>query len=141
MAYCTVAQVEDLMQTKFTSVGKPPKARVEEIVDEVSGELDGVIEAAGYTLPITATAALALLRRYNTYGAAAAAWHAGFILEKDMPRVVYWNEEYQNFLSRLRRGEQYLPGISNDDASDYPAFGIAPAVRRENYWLTGEELD
>ena len=126
MAYCTPDQVENLMQVKFTSASKPSMEKVTELVYEIAGEMDGVIEAAGYTLPITSASALALLRRYNTYGVAASAWHAGYITDSDMPRVAYWQQEYKDFLARLRRYEQLLPGESseNDDIDD-PAFAIA----------------
>lgn len=126
MSYCTVPEVETLMSLKFTSSSKPTTAKVEELIADVAGKMDGVIEAAGYTLPITAAAALALLKRYNEYGVAAAAWHAGYITDADMPRVTYWHTEYKDFLSRLRKSEQTLPAETSeyDDIAE-PAFTIA----------------
>lgn len=125
MSYCTVPEIETLMSIKFTSASKPTAEKVLELIDDVSGEMDGVIEAAGYSLPVSGTAALALLKRYNEYGAAAAAWHAGFITDADMPRVTYWHQEYKDFLMRMRKGDQFLPGTTTESGPGDAAFTIA----------------
>jgi hypothetical protein len=83
---------------------------------------------------------VAVMKKYNTFGAAVQAWHAGFSSGDEPPRVAYWREQVDAFIARLRRGEQQLPGATTEEGVDDPAFGIAPAVPRESYWLTGEEL-
>lgn len=123
--YCTVEQLQDLMSLTFTSTSKPTDAKAAEIIEEVSGELDGVIAAAGYELPITNAGALLLLRRYNTFGAAASCWHAGYVTDNDLPRVTYWATEYNNFIRRLKNGEQALPGETPESGVNDPAFAIA----------------
>jgi len=125
------------MGIQFTSVSRPKTDEALSAVDTVASEIDGVLQAAGYTLPVTNASALSLLKRYNKFGAAAQAWHSGFTSDDEPPHVRYWRETYENFLARLRRGEQELPGA---DADEDIAFGIAPAVPRDGYWLTGEEL-
>jgi hypothetical protein len=140
MAYCTTVQVEELMGIKFMSTSRPATNKVTETIDEVAGEIDGVLTAAGYDLPIAGVASLQLLRRYNTFGAAAACWHTGYATDNSIPRVEYWQQEYKDFLSRMRRGEQYLPDVDLDDDTSSPAFGVAPAAQRDQYWLTGETL-
>ena len=132
MAYCTVPEVETLMSLKFTSASKPTTAKVEELIADIEGEMDGVIEAAGYALPIGGTSALALLKRYNEYGVAAAVWHSGFITENDIPRVAYWHQEYKDFLMRMRKGDQFLPGAVTESGPGDPAFTIAGFANMED---------
>lgn len=140
MAYCTVKDVEDLIGSKFSPDSRPTREEVDILVENVSGELDGVAQAAGYTVPITGAAAIKLLRLYNTYGAAVPAWHAMIIADDAPARVTFWQEQYNAFIGRLRRGEQQLPGESADAEEDI-AFAIAPHPQRDRYWLTGEALD
>jgi hypothetical protein len=140
MGYCTIADVQDEMGQTFSNTSRPNSANVEEAIDGVSGEIDGVLQATGYALPVTNLSALALLKRYTKFGAAAGAWHSGYVSDDEPARVTYWREIYESFIARLRRGEQQLPGeeISDDDGI---AFAIAPHVQRDRYWLTGEALD
>lgn len=140
MAYCTVADVEALMQIKFShGSGRPLYADVEQMITDVAADLDGVVQAAGYTVPVTTAAAVALLRRYNTYGAAVAAWHAGYVSADEPPRVAYWRMQYEAFLARLRRGEQNLPGLTPESDLD-PAWAVVPLMARDPYWGHGEDI-
>ncbi len=139
MAYCAVKDVEDLLGTKFSHDSRPPVREVEAMITTTEAELDGVAQAAGYTVPITGTQGVALLKRYAIFGAGVAAWHT-MIVDTDEPaRVTYWREQYDAFIGRLRRGEQQLPGESADSEEDI-AFEIAPHPQRDNFWLTGQTL-
>lgn len=140
MAYCTVADVEELMGTTFAADSRPTTTEVSDSIDTVAAELDGVAQAAGYSVPVTGAAAVTLLKRYNIFGAAVSAWHSGIIGDDEPARVTYWNEQYQNFLARLRRGEQQLPGESADSEEDI-AFAVVPTAQRDGYWSKGEMLD
>ena len=140
MAYCSVKDVEDLLGTKFSHDSRPPVREVESMIDVTAAELDGVAQAAGYAVPVSAADAVKLLKRYNIFGAAVPAWHT-MIVDADEPsRVTYWREQYDAFIGRLRRGEQQLPGESADSEEDI-AFEIAPHPQRDRFWLTGEGLD
>jgi len=138
MSYCTVTDVETLMQIKFSLNSRPNLKQVKEIIAAVAAELDGVVQAAGYTVPVTATAAKAVLTRENTLGAACECWHAGYISDTAPARAEYWCEQYAAFLNRLRKGEQQLPGLTPTSDLD-PAFAIAPQVARDPYWGRGED--
>ena len=140
MAYCTVDEVEDLMGATFSATSRPNTDEVTAAIDGVSGEIDGVLQATGYTLPVTNADALALLKRYTKFGAAAQAWHTGYVSDDEPARVSYWREAYDGFIARLRRGEQQIPGEVIDDEENI-AFEIVPHVQRDRYWLTGEALD
>ncbi len=140
MAYCTVADVEEEMGQKFSSTSRPSVPQVEEALEGVSGEIDGVLQASGYPLPVLSASALALLKRYAKFGAAAQAWHSGYVSEDEPARVTYWRETYEAFIARLRRGEQELPGEVIDETEEI-AFAIVPHPQRDRYWSTGEKLD
>ena len=140
MAYCTVKDVEDLSGLKFSHDSRPPVREVQSVIETVAAELDGVAQAAGYTVPVTSEAAVSVLKRYNVFAAAVAAWHTAIVDTDEPSRVTYWREQYDAFLGRLRRGEQQLPAESADSEEDI-AFAIAPHTQRDGYWSTGEALD
>jgi len=140
MAYCTVKDVQDLTGQRYEVNSRPSSIEVQSAIDTVAAELDGVAQAAGYSVPVTGAAGVALLKRYNIFGAAVSAWHTGIVQDDEPARVTYWNEQYTAFIGRLRRGEQQLPGESADAEEDI-AFAIAPHPQRDAYWSTGEALD
>ena len=133
MAYCDVSDVQQLMQVTFSTTSRPTATDAEDLIANISAEIDGVCQAAGYEVPVTGTQAIAMLKLYNTYGAAVACWHAGFITDDLLPRVEYWQTAYRDFLSRLKNGLQQLPGASITGEEDID-FDIVPMVSRDNYW-------
>lgn len=139
MAYCTVADVEKTMQRKFShNSGFPTYEDVEGYIDTVASNLDGVLQAAGYTTPVTGERAVALLKRYNTFGASCQAYHAGYRTEDILPpHAEYWCQEYKDFLSRIRKGEQQLPGLEPESDID-PVFEIVQSPPRDRYF-TGQD--
>ena len=126
MAYCTVSDVQDEMGQTFSTTSRPNIEAVEEAIDGVSGEIDGVAQAAGYTLPIVDASALSTLQRYAKFGACAQAWHSGYVSNDEPARVTYWREQYDAFIARLRRGEQQLPGEVPGSEPDAKTFSAAP---------------
>lgn len=136
--YSTVADVETLMQIKFSLNSRPNREQVEDILEAIAAELDGVAQAAGYTVPVMATAAKAVMARENTLGAACECWHAGYVSDTAPARAEYWCTQYNDFLNRLRKGEQQLPGLLPVSDLD-PACRIVPLVPRDPYWGRGED--
>jgi phage gp36-like protein len=134
-----VADVEQLMQVNIKQAGTPDRADVEEIIDDVAAELDGIAQASGYTVPVTNAEAVALMKRYNRMCAAVAVWHAGFVSDTAPARVEYWNTQCEGFKARLRKGEQELPGLEPLSDID-PAFEISTFPNRDRYWRA-RELD
>ena len=139
MAYCTVENVQSVMQTQFShNSGYPTYEDVEGFVDTVASNLDGVLQAAGYTVPVTAVKAVELLKRYNEFGAACQAYHASYYPEDVLPpRAEYWCQEYKDFLSRIRKGEQQLPGLEPEGDID-PVFMTVQTPPRDRYF-TGQD--
>lgn len=133
MAYCVVSDVQALMGQTFNATSRPTVAEVMAAIDETAAEIDGVLAAAGYTVPVSGTASVLTCKRINTYGAAVNAWHTGVIADEEPARVVFWREAYANFISRIRRGEQSLPDESPTAA---PNTGFGVAMKRSDGYAT-----
>lgn len=139
MAYCTVENVEREMQLTISIGGRPDRTDVEDIIDDVAAELDGIVQAAGYTVPVTGTQAVALMKLYNTVCACVAVWHNGFISDAAPSRVDYWDKQCEGFKTSLKKGEQNLPGLTPTSDID-PAFAIATTPNRDRYWRNREDI-
>ena len=140
MAYCTPEDVEGLMQARFTVNTRPSAPDADMIVDNIAADLDGIAQAAGYTVPVTATQAKALMKRYNTLGAACECWHSGWRSDAQTPpNVEYWCNTYTDFIKRLRAGEQQLPGINPESNTD-GYFIARPQIPRDGWLTQSEEL-
>lgn len=137
MAYCTVDDVQKLIQLTFTLSGRPTMSEVGDIITNIDSRLDGVAQASGYTVPVTGTAALALMKTASVYGVACAVWHAAYVSDTPPARVDYWCQEYRDFLRGLRKGEIQLPGQDPESDLD-PVFAIVQHPARDS-WLTGED--
>jgi hypothetical protein len=140
MSYCDVDDVSELMNLTISVAGRPNRDDVDEIIDDTAAELDGIAQAAGYTVPVNGTQAVALMKRMNRMCAAVATWHAGFIADVSPARVEYWNAQCEGFKSRLKKGEQQLPGLTPESDID-PAFAISAFPNRDRYWRTREPSD
>jgi hypothetical protein len=138
MAYCTVEDLEKEMQLTVSIGGRPDREDVEAIITDVAAELDGIAQAAGYTVPVTNSQAVALLKRYNTVCACVSVWHSGFISDAAPARVEYWDKQCEAFKMRLKKGEQQLPGLTPTSDID-PVFSIVAFPNRDRYWRTDEE--
>lgn len=75
MGYATVIDVaaQDVARGTYTATSRPTASQVILYLDNTAAELDGILRAQGYTLPIggEATQALTMLREFNIFGAAA----------------------------------------------------------------------
>lgn len=82
MAYATLDGVrEQDPRAVYNETSKPTAGQEEQLLEDVAGEIDTVLSAAGYTVPITAPAALlSTVTRLNAIGAAAMA-HMGMFPE------------------------------------------------------------
>lgn len=72
MGYATPTQVYVRHPGRtFTATSKPSTGEVADAIDQTAAELDGILRARGYSLPIatTATGTLKLLEGYNALGA------------------------------------------------------------------------
>lgn len=137
MTYAAIADVTARLQnwptlSAFSDSSKPTEAQVTAFINQIEGEVNGVLSAEGYeTVPATGADDVALLKMYVADKVAAKVWgvvYAG----TDMPAVVkLWHEDYKDFLARLRRGEQHLPN-QQPQSEDEPVFGIVRHPERDD---------
>ena len=140
MAYCDVDDVSQEMQLTFSIEGYPSQADVEEVIEEISSDLDGIAQAAGYTVPITGTSALRVMKRYCRLCTAAQVWSSGFVAMTNPTRFEYWDKECEGFKERLRDGDQQLPGLTPESDLD-PVFDIAESPCRDPYLCPTDDED
>ena len=116
-AYCSLADVEGTTGFKYDAETHPSRTEARNIVEGVAAEIDGVLEATGYSLPIasSATRTLSMLRHYNILGAAYRCWHADVRGPESFPAVVSWETDFREFITRLEEGKTKLPGVGSDD--------------------------
>lgn len=125
-AYCTIADVETHVGLPINAESQPGRTEVNRIITTVAREIDGVLQAAGYTLPVGPTFldALEMLKSYNTLGAAYRTWYGAQRGTAVFPAAVSWQTDYREFLKALKKNEIALPGIGPDDGGtkDYEAI-------------------
>jgi hypothetical protein len=79
MAYASLPDVGAYAAKRtFTATSVPSASQVSVFIADVASDLDSIISADGYALPVPATASIALadLKRLNTLGAYVLAEHA-----------------------------------------------------------------
>lgn len=106
--YCTVADVQALLSTASGTgitidvASVPTETQVEQFIDQIAAEIDSVLVSIGYTVPVTGTNDITMLKRYVAQKSAAKTFDAGYGGLGDAPhRILEWEEEYKTFLERL----------------------------------------
>jgi len=115
LAYCNLADVEGEVGFKYDAETQPSRTEAREIIIGVAAEIDGALEAVGYTIPIpaSATRTLQMLKRYNTIGAAYRLWHADVRGTDNFPHVQSWELDFRTFLERIIEGKMKLPNVDD----------------------------
>lgn len=110
MSYCSLSGVSPLVPTigVLTAITVPSAAQAEALIAACAAEIDGVLSAADYELPVTEASALSYLATVNAYGAAA------FILKARYPTSAgtggdsgastFWTQRYESCLDSIRAG-------------------------------------
>jgi hypothetical protein len=126
MAYCTITDVraKNPKQT-YDDDSTPTQTQVEQFITDIAVEIDNVLQAQGYTIPVTSPANfVSHLKQVNANGAAALADMAMFPDSPDgtSPYGKQLYEIYQKQLAALRNGEvpaQLGPGSSSSPVASY----------------------
>ncbi len=137
--YAAVSDIVSRLQAwpglaTFDGTTTPTDTEVGEFINQVEGEVDGVLSAEGYpTVPATAASDVNLLKRYVADEVAAMVWGVKYQdAEASTPFAVKrWHEMYTAFLNRLRRGEQHLPS-QQPQSEDEPGFLIVRHPERDD---------
>lgn len=118
-AYATVANVQTLLDSDSGSgitigvASTPTTTEVEGFLDQIAAEVNSVLVSNGYTVPVTGTNDLFLVKRYVSQKAAAMTYHAGYGGFGDVPaRVLRWEAEYDAFIERLITKRQRLVDVA-----------------------------
>lgn len=129
-AYCTIADIEAHTGLGFSADKQPSRTEVNRMISGVAREIDGALQAAGYTLPIGVafTDALEMLKFYNTLGASYRAWYGAQRGTSVFPAVVSWRDDYRDFLKALKKNEMALPGIGPDDGGTEDYISIIRSI-------------
>ena len=107
MGYATLADVQGLAPVRqFTTTSQPNASQVSRFIEDGAAQIDGVLLAIGYSLPIPAdaTQALAIARRGNTLYAWAQVEQAAPVSE-DVDRA---NQSWTDWQESLRLGHMEL---------------------------------
>ncbi|MBZ0320275.1 MAG: hypothetical protein K8L91_27940 [Anaerolineae bacterium] len=118
--------------TTLDTTSEPTLNQTLATLDQIEAEINGVLAAEGYaTVPASGSASVNLLRGYvETEGAYKL--YTQVYGPNALPEAVKaWHEDYRAFLSRLRRGEQYLPD-QQPQSEDEPVFGIVRHPERDD---------
>ena len=109
-AYCTLDDVYPLISAlgELSSTTKPSEAQGNALVAACASEIDGVLAAKGYELPIIDGDALAYLAMVNSYGAAAMLLKAKYPVDtgagSDAGAAGFWTVRYTACLDAIRAG-------------------------------------
>lgn len=126
MAYSEIDDVRDLLgKFALSSTTKPTEAQAIALTDQVGAEIDSVLSAAGYTVPVTApTYFVSALKVLNSAGAAAMVLRsmfpdaAGAAATESYAFFYQW---YKDGLARLRDGSGVPPEVTTNAAYVTPS--------------------
>lgn len=129
-AYCTITAIEAHTGLGYDAESKPSRTAVQRIITTVARELDGALQAAGYTLPIadSFTEALDMLKGYNTLGASYRAWYAGQRGATAFPAVVSWQTDFKDALKGISENKIALPGLSPEDGGTEKFIAVIRSI-------------
>ena len=77
--YCVIGDIQAKLGRTYSASTKPTSTQVTAFITDTFAEINGVLDARGYSVPIptTATTATTILKNINVLGAAALAEDAG----------------------------------------------------------------
>ncbi len=129
MAYASLSDIQALNPKRtHDATSTPSSTQVTALMVQVAVEIDAVLEAQGYTVPVTTpTNFVAVLKAINAYGAAALAELGMFPETSEMGSTPHWkalNDKYNEWMKSLRAGE--IP----------PDLGISTAAQKVGGYYT-----
>ncbi len=132
-AYAAVANVQALIpELTIGPASKPSTTQVEAFISQIEAAINGVLSAQGYSsIPATGTNDVLLLQGYVATKVAALTWLAAFLAEEAPDKVRLWNDDFKDFMNRLRQGQQHLVDQLPQGDSE-PMFGIIRHPTRDD---------
>lgn len=110
MAYCALSDVQALNPKRtYDDNSEPTSTQVGTLITQTAVEIDAVLQAQGYTVPITTpTNFVNFLKMVNAYGAASLAEMGMFPEISEKGSTPHWKvlwDTYKGWLKALRDGE------------------------------------
>ena len=128
MSYADRADIQGMMaKFKLSASTTPTIAQADDIIDDISAEIDSVIAGAGYAVPVTSPVwFLRALRMLNRYGATSAVLRSMFPQKSGAGEAAvaiesYYATQYQRGLKRLATGEAIPPELATGTAQVKPS--------------------
>lgn len=139
MAYITTADVERELSFDFTATTTPSTGEIEIFISQVEAELNGILSAAGASVPISASRSpgtYAMVQQAATWGVCARTLgaYAGIVSGESPKESMYW-ERYRDFCDRVSADpamlydavfdntvNQVIGLVSSDEESHEPIF-------------------
>ncbi len=145
MAYAATSDVQALNPKRtYDATSTPTSTQATALIDQIAVEIDAVLEAQGYTVPVTSPANFVnVLKAINAYGAAALAEMGMFPEVSEMGSTPHWkvlNDKYNEWMKQLRAGEipltlgvaagaemvgGYYSDVADQDSYPEPIFRIS----------------
>ena len=145
MAYCALADIQALSPERtYDATSTPTSTQVAALITQIAVEIDAVLQARGYTVPVTSPANFVeFLKAVNAYGAAALADKGMYPATSDIGQTQHWQalmKIYQGWLKMLGDGSvapaslavaagssglgSYYTEMADQDDYPEPAFRI-----------------
>lgn len=146
MSYCTVTDVQSLntKRAAYSASTTPTLTQVNEFIDNISAEMDSILEGRGYVTPVDASTTsakfVAWMLALNARGAASLAEQAQFPDRSGLTSApgsssMYW-KQYREGLEFLKVGT--IPGSDSGDPLPFSFFeqrgGEATEPYNANEW-------
>lgn len=122
MPYCTLSDVQTLNPERtYDATTAPTTTQVNALITQIAVEIDAVLQAKGYTIPVTSPDNFVDFLKYvNAYGAAALADKGMFPASSDIGQTQHWKELmtiYQGWMKDLKEGKATPSSLSKSSAS------------------------
>lgn len=137
MSYCAIVDVQALNPKRtYGAATTPTSTQVTALIAQIAAEIDAILEAQGYTVPVTSPATFVTsLLTVNAYGVAALAEAAMFPETTAPGETAHWSyleKKYQAWLKDLRAG--IVPSsLSRSEAASNAASNYTEDTDQENY--------
>jgi len=122
MAYCEIAEVQALNPERtYDDSSTPTTTQVNALITQIAVEIDAILQAKGYTIPVTTPDNFVEFLKYvNAYGAAALADKGMFPATSEMGQTQHWQvmmKIYQGWLKDLKEGKATPSSLAVSSAS------------------------
>jgi hypothetical protein len=128
MSYCALADIQTLNPKRSYSLDTTPTStQVLGYCTQCSAEIDAILAAQGYTVPVTSPASfLTSLKYIAAYGAAALAEMGMFPETSEMGQTPHWKvllDAYKGWLKQLRDGEVPMDLPQSSESVSAASYG------------------